>query len=152
MNEYITKEQKVKLEEELHQLTTVARKEVLAEIEYAKSLGDLSENAEYHAAREKQGKLQDRIMQIEHMLKHATVVEKKTDGSVSMGSVVTLEKVDTKEEKVYTVTSPEESDSLLGKISYKSPLGEALFSRKQSDHITIQTPKGPQEYIIKEVQ
>jgi transcription elongation factor GreA len=152
MNEYITKEQKIKLEEELVHLSTVVRKEVLSEIEYAKSLGDLSENAEYHAAREKQGKLQDRILQIEHILKHAAVVEKKTDGSVSIGSVVTIKKQDTGEEKVYTVVSPEEADFGEGKISYKSPLGEALMAKKEGHTFSIQTPKGEQEYVVVEVQ
>lgn len=152
MNEYITQEQKEKLEQELLHLTTVVRKEVLAEIEYAKSLGDLSENAEYHAAREKQGKLQDRILQIEHMLKHASVVEKKTDGTVSIGSIVILKKKDTDEEKKYTVVSPEEADFVEGKISYKSPIGEAVFTKKVGDTVRIVTPKGEQIYTLIDVQ
>jgi transcription elongation factor GreA len=152
MNEYITKENKQKLEEELHYLSGQRRREILSEVEYAKSLGDLSENAEYHAARENQSKLEDRIRQIEHVLKHAHVVEKSTDGTVSIGSTVIVEKKDTKEYKTYTLVSQEDADSAEGRISYKSPLGEALYSKKVGQSFSVQTPKGLQEYTIVEVK
>ena len=93
MNEYLTKENKDALEAELKELSGVKRREIITHIEYAKSLGDLSENAEYHSAREEQGKLEERIAQIEHVLKHAVVVARPTDGTVSIGSAVAIQKV-----------------------------------------------------------
>ena len=86
--EYITAEKKAALEAELSELITVKRKEVLEALEFAKSLGDLSENAEYHQAREEQAKLEDRIQKIEYILKSSVVVQKHTSSSVGIGSTV----------------------------------------------------------------
>lgn len=148
MKEYITKENKASLEQELRDLTTVKRPEIVKAIEYAKSLGDLSENAEYHIAREEQGKLEERIAMIEHVLKNAEVIEPSTDGTVNVGSSVVIQKEGESNTRTITIVGSEETDMLSGKISYKSPLGAALYGKKAGTQITVVTPKGEIVYRI----
>jgi transcription elongation factor GreA len=148
MKEYITKENKAELEAELHELMTVRRKEIVSAIEYAKSLGDLSENAEYHSAREDQGKLEERISQIEHVLKHAVILDRPNDGTVSIGSTVIIQKEGEVNTRTFLIVGSEETDMLSGKISYKSPIGQALFGHKKGDSVTVTTPKGEMSYEI----
>lgn len=151
--EYITKENKEALEAELKELTQVKRAEIIAAIEYAKSLGDLSENAEYHSAREAQARLVERISTIEHILNNAIVVEPKSNGAVGVGSSVTIKKVgDVNNSRTYTIVGSEESDMLSGKISYKSPLGSALMDKKKGDTVQVEAPKGIIEYEIVSVE
>lgn len=152
MEEYITPENKAKLEAEYKELTGPARKKVVDEVAYAKSLGDLSENAEYHQAREEQGKLEDRIQQIDYILKHAKIVHKKTDGSIAIGSVVTIQKEGESNTRVFEIVGSEETDMLAGKISYKSPIGKALVNHKKGDTVVVTTPKGDMHYEILSVQ
>ncbi|HSE57062.1 MAG TPA: transcription elongation factor GreA, partial [Candidatus Paceibacterota bacterium] len=92
MKEYLTQENMQSLEAELKNLSSVKRREILSALEYAKSLGDLSENAEYHQAREEQRRLEERISQIEHVLKNAVVVKKAQTDKVTLGSLVTIQK------------------------------------------------------------
>ena len=148
MKEFITKENKEALEKELHYLTTVRRKEIVEAVEYAKSLGDLSENAEYHIAREEQGKLQERISTIEHVLKNAEVIEPVSNGWVNVGSVVVVQKEGEPNTRTFTIVGSEETDMLSGKISYKSPLGQALYEKKAGDAAAVMTPKGEVVYKI----
>lgn len=151
MKEYITKENKEKLEAELAELVGPRRREIISAVEYAKSLGDLSENAEYHNAREDQGKLEERIAQIEHVLKNAEVVERPKDGNINIGSVVVVQKESEQNSRTFVIVGSEESDMLSGKISYKSPLGSALYGRMAGDVIRVITPKGEISYTIKSV-
>jgi transcription elongation factor GreA len=152
MKELLTQENKDALEAELHELRGVKRKEIIAAVEYAKSLGDLSENAEYHAARDAQGKLEDRIQQIEYTLKYGEVVEKPADGSVAVGSTVVIQKVGPEARepntRTFQIVGSEETDMLSGKISYKSPIGQALMTKKKGDIVSVMTPKGIIEYEI----
>lgn len=149
MSDYISKEKKIALEAELKELTTVKRKEIIEAVEYAKSLGDLSENAEYHAAREAQGKLQTRIEEIESVLKNSTVVEKKAGTTmVDIGSTVVVEKSADKSERTLTIVGAEEADMAAGKISHKSPLGAALMGAKVGETVSFETPAGKNEYTI----
>jgi len=148
MKEYITKENKAALEAEYKELSGPKRKEIISAIEYAKSLGDLSENAEYHSAREAQGQLLERIATIEHVLKHAVVVEPSTTGRVDIGSTVVIQKEGEVNTRTFTMVGSEETDMLSGKISYKSPIGAALFGKKKGDTVTVVTPKGDMEYEI----
>lgn len=148
MKEYITKENKAELEAELKELSGPRRKEIVSAIEYAKSLGDLSENAEYHSAREDQGKLEERIGMIEHILKHAVVVEKASDGTVNIGSTVVIQKSGETNTRTFNIVGSEETDMLSGKISYKSPIGTALMNKKKGDSVTVTTPKGMVEYEV----
>lgn len=146
---YITKEKKKELEAELKDLIGPKRREILDKLEYAKSLGDLSENAEYHQAREDQGELEHRIKKIEQILQSAHVVSGEAGGdTIEIGSNVIVLKEDTKEEKKYQIVGSEEADITLGKISNRSPFGEALFGKKKGEIISFKTPNGTVNYKI----
>jgi transcription elongation factor GreA len=149
---YITEEKKKALKEELDYLKTTKRKEILESLEAARALGDLSENAEYHQSREDQGKTEDRIMQIEHMLKNAVVIKKHSSLNVEIGTTVKVKKEGSKDEIIYSIVGAEEADMANNKISNKSPLGEALFGKKKGDVISIKTPKGLVKYTLVEIQ
>lgn len=145
---YITEEKKKALEIELKELKGPKRKEILVALEYAKSLGDLSENAEYHQTREDQGNLEARIKRIEQVLESSQVVAGGGGEIIEIGSKVVVLKEDSKEEKTYQIVGAEEADMALGKISNRSPFGEALFGRKKGETISFQTPKGKVNYKI----
>ena len=146
--EYITKEKEKTLIEELEYLKKVKRKEIAEQLEYAKSLGDLSENAEYHEARDMQGVVEDRIQKIESILKNAVIVSSHNTDLVVVGSVVKVVKEGDKVEKVYTIVGGEESDISTGKISVKSPFGEAALGKKKGESFKFNTPAGPVTYKI----
>lgn len=146
--EYLTLEKKSLLEKELSTLKTVRRKEIADALEYAKSLGDLSENAEYHQAREDQANCEDRITHIEQILKNAVIMETQTKGFISVGSTVTILRKGSKEEKTFAIVGSEEADSISGKISNESPLGEALLGKKKGDKVIVHAPKGDIEYTV----
>lgn len=152
MKEYLTKENKEALEVELKELTGPKRKEIITALEYAKSLGDLSENAEYHSAREAQGQLQERISAIERILNHAVVVDRVVDGIVNIGSTVVIQKEGESNNRTFVLVGSEETDMLSGKISYKSPIGSALYGKKKGDTVTVTTPKGDMDYQIMSVE
>ncbi len=146
--EYISQEKFEELTHELDELKTVKRREVATQLEYARSLGDLSENAEYQEARELQAAVEERISKLESILKSAKIVKaKKTDG-VSMGSSVSVQKVGEDETHSYTIVGAEEADMLAGKISYHSPLGAALLGKKKGDEFSFSTPRGTMRYKI----
>ncbi len=149
---YITEDKKKSLIEELNTLKTVKRREILESLEAAKALGDLSENAEYHQAREDQGKTEDRINQIEYMLQSAVVVKKHHSTKVEIGTTVSVKKEGSKEAVTYSIVGAEEADMSVNKISNKSPLGEALFGKSKGDVVTITTPKGQVKYTLLEIQ
>lgn len=136
------------LKVELERLTTTVRKEIADSLEYARSLGDLSENAEYQAARELQAATEERIRRLEHIVKSAVIVSEKKKDIVGFGSKVTIKKKGDKEEHAYTIVGSEEADMRQQKISHLSPLGEAMMNRKKGDSFTFSTPNGRQEYTI----
>lgn len=147
--EYLTLEKKEELEKELNHLKSVRRKEVADALLYAKSLGDLSENAEYQQAREDQANIEERIAHIETILKNAVIMDKHHAGHVEVGTTVTVVKKGEKEEKTYTLVGSEEADSFTGKISNESPLGKALLGKGKGDTVVVDAPKGKMEYTIK---
>jgi transcription elongation factor GreA len=150
--EYLTPEKKTELENELNQLKTVRRKEIADALEYAKSLGDLSENAEYHQAREDQANCEDRIAHLEQILKNAVVMTEKANASrVEVGATVVVAKKGDKEEREFTLVGSEEADSFTGKISNESPLGKALLGKSKGDTVVVETPKGDATYTIKSI-
>lgn len=151
-NLYITKEQKVDLERELKELSSTKRQEIIEALEFAKSLGDLSENAEYHQAREAQGKNEARIKEIEYILKNAIVSSGSKTGVIKVGSHVVVQKKGTKDKKEFKIVGPEEADMPSGKLSYKSPLGAALFEHKKGDEVSFSTPSGQSTYTIIDVK
>ena len=146
--DYITEEKKKALEEELKDLKGPKRKEILEALEYAKSLGDLSENAEYHQTREDQGKLEARIQKIEQILQSSQVASTGGGDTINIGSKVIVQKEGTKEEKTFQIVGSEEADMVQGKISNRSPFGEALFGKKKGDSVSFSTPNGIVNYKI----
>lgn len=147
--EYVSKEKLKELNEELEHLTSVRRKEIADALEFAKSLGDLSENAEYQEAREAQASTEERIAKIESILKSAVVVSKRHSKDIaSVGSIVVLQKKGTQNKFEYQLVGSEEADIENRKISNKSPLGEAVFGKKKGDQITCVTPGGEIAYVI----
>ena len=148
---YITEEKKKALEVELEELKGPKRKEILTALEYAKSLGDLSENAEYHQTREDQGKLEERIKRIEQILLSSEVVKGGGGDIIEIGSNVVVQKEGTEDKKSYQIVGSEEADMALGKISNRSPFGEALFGKKKGEIISFKTPSGEVNYKIIDV-
>lgn len=152
IREYITKERAEELKAELLELSSVKRKEIIESLEYAKSLGDLSENAEYQQARESQAKLEERISEINRILKDAEVVSKKKTDSAGIGSEIEVKKKGDTKSKNYILVGEGEADMLSGKISYQSPLGEALFGSKKGDVVNFKSPAGTIEYKIIDIK
>lgn len=151
--EYISKEKLEELRKELDHLKNVRRQEIADAISYAKSLGDLSENAEYHQAREDQAWSEDRVNQIEHILRTAIVVDgKKKSTTVVVGSVVLIQKKGDKERREVKIVGGEEADVAAGKFSVHSPLGEALIGKAPGDKAVVTTPKGETIYSVVEIK
>lgn len=146
--EYLTQERYDKLVAELDYLKKTKRREVAELLEYAKSLGDLSENAEYHEARETQGVVEDRINKLEDILKNAVIISSHDTDTVGIGSEVTVQRNGDKAEKVYTIVGGEESDLSQGKISIHSPFGKAAVGKKKGETFTYDAPAGPVTYKI----
>jgi transcription elongation factor GreA len=149
--EYVTKEKVAELEAELHMLKTSKRKEIAEALEYAKSLGDLSENAEYSQAREAQASVEERVARIEHILRNAKIVTKHHSTSVDVGCTVHVVKSGTRTEQVFTIVGAEEADTAAGKISLHSPLGAALLGKNAGESATMNTPKGEIKYTVKSI-
>ena len=133
------------LEKELAELKS-RRGEIAEKIAEARSFGDLSENAEYDAAREEQGLLETRVIEIEDILQHASIIKSADATVVGLGSAVELKNSD--RTVTYTVVGPVEADPMEGKISDESPIGQALMGKKVGDEVTISTPKGEIVYTI----
>ncbi|OHB09769.1 MAG: transcription elongation factor GreA [Candidatus Zambryskibacteria bacterium RIFCSPLOWO2_02_FULL_44_12b] len=152
MQEYLTKEKFKELEKELENLKTVKRKEVAEALEYAKSLGDFSENQEYQEARDSQAVLEDRINRLELILKSAKIVSTQSTNLVSAGSVITVEKEGDKARKSYTIVGSEEADATNGKISINSPLGLAAMGKSKGETFSFETPSGMMSYKIIDIK
>lgn len=151
--EYLTLEKKSELEIELNDLVTNKRKAIAEALEYAKSLGDLSENAEYHQAREDQAHLEDRIRDIEHVLKNAVIAERHHTNKVEVGAIVNVKKKGEKSTRKFVIVGSEEADVANGKISNESPLGAALLNRVAKDEVSFVNPKGETiVYIIDSIE
>lgn len=138
------------LHKELLNLKKVIRPQVIKAIEEARAHGDLSENAEYVAAKERQSFVETKIREIEQKLANAEIMDtpKSSDGKVGFGSTVTLENCDSGEKVAYQIVGPDESDIPSGKISIASPLGKALIDKEVDDEIVVKTPGGTKKYII----
>ncbi len=149
----ITKQGYAALKKELEKLKTIDRPENIKAIEVARAHGDLSENAEYHAAKEKQSFLEGRIGEIGYKLGNAKVIDPETVGkdAVRFACRVLVENVDSEEESEYMIVGPDEADIKLGKISVSSPLGSALIGKKPGDEAVVQAPGGKRIYEIIEI-
>ncbi|MDQ5957883.1 MAG: transcription elongation factor GreA [Patescibacteria group bacterium] len=149
---YLSEEKRKELEAELHNLKMVERKNIAEQLEYAKSLGDLSENAEYHEARDKQADIEDRISELEVMLKNAVIISTTgAKGKVNVGSKVLIQK-DKGDKVEYQIVGSEEANAALFKISHQSPLGSVLLDKKKGDKVVVNTPKGDVQYTIVDIK
>jgi transcription elongation factor GreA len=146
--QYISKEKHLELVKEVHFLKTSKRKEIADALEFARSLGDLSENAEYKEARDHQADLEERITEIDDILASASIVSTHSKNEVSVGCTVSVTKKGAKVAQEFHIVSPSEADTVLKKISYESPLGAAMMHKKKGDTFTFATPGGAVEYTI----
>lgn len=149
---YLSREKYEELKKELEYLMTVRRREVAEKLEYAKSLGDLSENTEYQEAREDQAGTEERIAKIELLIRSAEIVSRETGEAVSIGSRVTLEREGADSEDTYEIVGEEESDIPQKRISHKSPLGLAISGKRKGDEVSVKTPNGEKRYKIVDVE
>lgn len=140
--QYLTKEKFDELRKELDFLRTTKRKEVAENLEYAKKLGDLSENTEYHEARERQAETEDRIQHLENILKTAITLDSSGSDVISIGSFVKVQRDSEGEARKYQIVGSEEADMSSSKLSNLCPLGAALMGKKKGDQISFKTPKG----------
>jgi transcription elongation factor GreA len=151
--QYLSKDKYEELKQELDYLKKVRRKEVAEGLEYARSLGDLAENSEYQEARNLQAATEDRISKLEAILQSAKIVSgtPSSDG-VGLGSTVVIQKDGEKATHEYTIVGTEEADMKERKISYVSPLGEAMMGKKKHETFTFETPSGKMSYKIVDVK
>ena len=144
-----------KLRAELHRLKTIERPAVIAAIAEARSHGDLSENAEYDAAKERQGFLEGRIQEVEAKLSNAQIIDPKlldADGRCVFGATVDLEDVDSGDVVTYQIVGDDEADIKAGKISVSSPLARAVIGKYAGDVAQVQAPGGLREYEVLDVR
>ncbi len=145
---YMTKEGFDAAKKQLEYLTKVKRAEIVERIQEARSHGDLSENAEYDAARNEQASNEGEIAELEYKIRNAEIIEESEDNSlVHIGSVVTVYDEDMEERTVYTIMGTTEADAMKGIISNESPVGAALLRRKKGETVTVKAPNG--EYRLK---
>jgi transcription elongation factor GreA len=150
----MTREGYEKLQADLKQLKGVERPKIVREIEVARAHGDLSENAEYHAAKERQGHVEARIRQVEDRLARAQVIDPTGHDCdrVRFGCTVVLLDAETDEEVTYTIVGEDESDAAGGRISVTSPIARALLGKGVDDSVTVQVPKGTREFEVREIR
>lgn len=151
MSQYVSEEGLEKLKAELQELKTTKRKEIAARLEHAKTLGDLSENAEYQEAKEEQSLVESQIAELEEILRSAVVITKahRTD-QVSVGATVKVRSPNG--EEAYTIVGSEEANPAAGKISNESPLGKSFLNHRVGDRVEVKTPGGATNYEIVEIQ
>lgn len=149
----MTPEGQLKLREELHRLKEVEMPQVVRDISTARDHGDLSENAEYHAAKERQGLIHARTLYVEDILSRAEVIDpsKLSGNTVKFGAHVTVLNLDTDEETVYQIVGAEESDINSGRISVSSPLARALIGKQVGDEVLVRLPAGNRSYEIQDI-
>jgi transcription elongation factor GreA len=149
----VTREGYEALKKELETLKRVERPQNIKAIEEARGHGDLSENAEFHAAKDRQGFIEGRISELEFKVANADIIEikKLPKDRVVFGSMVLLENIDTGEDVKYQLVGPDESDIDKGRISITSPLGKAMLGKKPGDELTVQVPGGKRVYELVEI-
>ena len=149
---YVTEEGLKELKEEYENLVHVVRNEVIEDLKAARAQGDLSENADYDAARDKQAQVESRIKELEHMIRNAEIIsEKKGAKNVRLGSTVTIEDLDTHERNTFTIVGKVEADPLNGKVSNATPLAEAILEQKVGSVVKVEVDE-PYEVKIIEIK
>jgi transcription elongation factor GreA len=147
---HLTTKGKEKIDRELEHLIKIEREEIKIAIQEARELGDLKENAEYHAAKEKQSHIEGRIAELQGIMAKAIIIDvsKIKSEVIVFGATVTILDVNKDEEQTIQLVGHEESDSKSGKISYKSPVGKALIGKSEGDDVIVKAPKGDIEYQV----
>jgi transcription elongation factor GreA len=145
---YLTPEGKLKLEAELEHLKTNKRRELAERLNFAIKQGDLSENADYIAAKEEQAFLEGRIRTLEGMLRHVTIIEEQSGGEVRIGSRIKVQEVGIDDEEMFSLVGAAEANPLEGKISNESPLGKALLGKHIGDEVEVEAPNGKIRFKI----
>ncbi|CTQ49880.1 transcription elongation factor GreA [Jannaschia donghaensis] len=141
------------LQTELKQLKSVERPAIIRAIAEAREHGDLSENAEYHSAREKQSFIEGRVKELEGLISLAEVIDPaKMSGSIKFGATVTLIDEETEQEKVYQIVGEQEADIENGLLNIKSPLARALIGKEDGDSVEVRTPGGTRDYEVAKVE
>ena len=145
----LTSEGFLLLEEELNELKTVKRPQVIEAIKDARAQGDLSENADYDAARNDQAVLEARIKELEYMIEHAKIIEEEVkSGVVGLGSTITINYVDDDEDEEYKIVGSLEANPFENRISNESPIGKAVLNRKVGEIVTVESPNGSYDVKI----
>ena len=146
----LTSEGFLDLETELNKLKTEERPRIIEAIKEARAQGDLSENADYDAARDEQARIEARIQELEYMLEHAKIIEKSSGDKVDVGTTVTVQYIDDEDEEIYSIVGALEADPFENKISNESPIGKAIMHKKVGDIVPVDSPNG--SYDIKIVK
>ncbi len=148
----LTAEGFLKIEEELNELKTVKRPQIIEAIKDARAQGDLSENADYDAARSDQAECEARIKQLEYMIDHAKIIECADEGVVGVGSTVTISYVDDDEEEEYKIVGSLEANPFENRISNESPIGAAVIGKKVGDTVSVTSPQGSFDIKIVDIK
>lgn len=149
-NVVLTPEGYLELEAELNDLKLNKRPEVIATLKYARSLGDLSENADYDAARNEQAQLESRIKELEYKLEHCEIIDNKDKHVANVGSTIVIEYEEDDFEE-YKIVGSLEADPFNNKISNESPIGKAVIGHKAGDKVSVESPNGAYEVLLKSV-
>ena len=149
---YLTEEGLNDLKRELDELINVKRPANIQAIKEARSYGDLSENAEYDAARNEQAQIEARVKELERMLENVSIIKEIKTDSVGIGNVVSVKYVDEDDEEEYRIVGSQEADPFEGKISNESPIAQALLDHKVGDTVTVESPNGTYDLVITEIK
>lgn len=149
---YLTSEGFMEIEEELNHLKNERRPEIIKALKDARALGDLSENADYDAARDEQAKVEGRILELEKILEKASIIESSKDGKVGLGSTVKIYYIDDEEEEEYMIVGSKEADPSENKVSNESPLAKAIIGAAKGDIRSVESPNGKYDVKIIDVK
>ncbi len=148
MPQYMTQQKLDELKAEKNELKSTKIPAIAQRIDDARQMGDLSENAEYHSARDEMAWAQTRIKEVARLIDNAEIIQSSIDGRVNIGSTIKVKIKVNKQEKEYTIVGAQEADPLSGKISNESPLGSAFLGKKKGDKVDVELPAGVQTYKI----
>ena len=149
---FLTSEGFLEIEEELNELKTVKRPEIIKAIKEARALGDLSENADYDAAREEQAIIEGRIQELEYLVDHATIISEEASDKARIGSSVIIKYVGEDDSEEYKIVGSTEADPFENKISNESPIAKAIIGHKKGEIVTVESPNGKYEIEILEIK
>lgn len=149
---FITMKGLEKLKEELEDLKTNVRPQIIEQIKEARAQGDLSENAEYQVAREKQGQVEARIKELEYLVENSVIIEEGVSDTITIGSTFEIEYVDDNEKEEYKIVGSTEADPFESKISNESPIAQAVLGKKKGDIVSVSSPSGSYEVKIVDIK